>query len=203
MNQDEFNDQLYGLLLKIKTSSKLLIDQDISEDEANKYKYLMELNLVSNLQIDYYYSGPSINAENAIITKDGFDFIEKIEQLKKPIRMNRKNRYEQLQLFLQRVEEGETDLEIPNSRVNKNDYYDLIKQAIDQELIKGIGMFYGDNEPHLVITQDARVTTAGYDVLDEPYIDPKKKQVTEQNFNFHNGDYRNSTFGSDNTQTNS
>ncbi len=39
MNQDEFNDQLYGLLLKIKTSSKLLIDQDISEDEANKYPW--------------------------------------------------------------------------------------------------------------------------------------------------------------------
>ncbi|EAH2637971.1 hypothetical protein JZB01_002765 [Listeria monocytogenes] len=202
MTQEELNNQLYKLLIQIKDSSKTLIDNQISEDEANKYKCLNEQNLVANLQVEYYYSGPIINAKNAIITEDGYDFIRKIEELKKPIRMNRKNSYEQLQIFLQRVVDEDEDLECPNKRVKKSDYYDLITNAIEQNLVKDIGIYYADDEPHLAIMGEARVTTNGYSILDTPYIGLKSAQTTEQNFNFYGGDYNHSTFGSHNTQNN-
>ena len=50
--------------------------------------------------------------------------------------MNRENRYKQLQIFLKRLDDHDADLRTPNYRVQEIDYYDLIKYAIDSNLVK-------------------------------------------------------------------
>src|SRR5699024_1798313 len=131
MKQEELNDKLYNLLLKIEKSPEILIDEKISEEEFNLYNYLIQQNLVNGLQVEYYYSGPIVNTNQAIITKYGYDFIKEVSIQNKPLRMNRKNHHEQLQIFLQRLDHGEKDLEKTNPRVREVDYYDLIKFAIN------------------------------------------------------------------------
>ena len=202
MKQEELNDELYNFLLKIQKSPETLIDENISENEFNLYKYLIQHNLVDGLQVEYYYSGPTVNASQAIITKYGYDFIKEVSIQKSPIRMSRKNRHEQLQMFLQRLDDGDKELIKPNPRVRDIDYYDLIKFAIKQNLVSGIDIYYADDEAKLLIRDDARVTTDGYDILDLPVQSINSSKDIEQHYHFYDGDYRQSTFGSGNTQNN-
>ena len=82
--------------------------------------------------------------------------------------MNRENRYKQLQIFLKRLDDHDADLRTPNYRVQEIDYYDLIKYAIDSNLVKGIAIRYASNKPHLFISI-CKGYYRGYDVLDTPY----------------------------------
>lgn len=202
MKQEELNDKLYNLLLKIEKSPEILIDEKISEEEFNLYNYLIQQNLVNGLQVEYYYSGPIVNTNQAIITKYGYDFIKEVSIQNKPLRMNRKNHHEQLQIFLQRLDHGEKDLEKTNPRVREVDYYDLIKFAINQNLVSGLDIYYADDKPNLLIMEDARVTMKGYDILDLPFQNAHSSEVAEQHYHFYDGDFKQSTFGSNNTQNN-
>lgn len=204
MTQEELNTKLYELLVKLKNESASLVDRDISEEDAKFYEYLINQNFVTNLKIESYYSGPNINAESVIITDKGFEFIERMEQLSKPIRMNRENRYKQLQIFLERVESNDKDLATPNSRVREADYFDLVKYAIDSNLVKGLAVKYASNKPYFFITQNIRVTTDGYEIMETPYAkEPAAiSQVTNNTFNLYDNDNRGASFGSDNTNNN-
>ena len=203
MKQEELNLKLYELLLKIQNESDTLTNADISESDADFYGYLISTELVYNLKIEHYYSGPNIDASQAIITDKGYAFINQIGEADKPIKMNRENRYKQLQIFLKRLDDHDADLRTPNYRVQEIDYYDLIKYAIDSNLVKGIAIRYASNKPHLFLSQFARVTTEGYDVLDTPYPKNNTPGATISNtYNIYGGDQRGASFGSNNTTNN-
>ncbi|MDN3119143.1 hypothetical protein P0E62_05835 [Enterococcus faecalis] len=203
MKQEELNLKLYELLLKIQNEADILTNADISESDAELYKYIISKGLVHNLKIEHYYSGPNIDASQAIITDKGYAFIEQISESNKPIKMNRENRYKQLQIFLKRLDDQDDDLRNPNKRVREIDYYDLIKYAIDSNLVKGIAIKYASNKPHLFLSQFARVTTEGYDVLDTPYPKKDASDTSISNiYNIYGGDQKGASFGSNNTTNN-
>lgn len=204
MKQEELNAKLYELLVKIQNESASLIDRDISEEDAKFYEYLSNQKFVTNLKIEHYYSGPNINAESAIITDKGFVFINQMEQLNKPIRMNKENQYKQLQIFLERVEAHDKDLTTPNSRVKEADYFDLVKYAIDSNLVKGLAVKYASNKPYFFISQNIRVTTEGYEIMETPYVkEPSSiSSVINNTYNLYDSDNRGASFGSNNTNNN-
>ncbi|MFT0189763.1 hypothetical protein ACI3E5_08960 [Candidatus Enterococcus avicola] len=203
MKQEELNLKLYELLLKIQNEADILTNADISESDAELYQYIISKELVHNLKIEHYYSGPNIDASQAIITDKGYALIEQISESNKPIRMNRENRYKQLQIFLKRLDDQDDDLRTPNYRVREIDYFDLIKYAIDSNLVKGIAIKYASNKPHLFLSQFARVTTEGYDVLDTPYPKKDASDTSISNiYNIYGGDQKGASFGSNNTTNN-
>lgn len=203
MKQEELNLKLYELLLKIQNEADILTNADISESDAELYKYIISKGLVHNLKIEHYYSDPNIDASQAIITDKGYAFIEQISESNKPIKMNRENRYKQLQIFLKRLDDQDDDLRTPNKRVREIDYYDLIKYAIDSNFVKGIAIKYASNKPHLFLSQFARITTEGYDVLDTPYPKNDSSDASISNiYNIYGGDQKGASFGSNNTTNN-
>lgn len=194
---------MYELLLKIQNEADILTNADISESDAELYKYIISKGLVHNLKIEHYYSGPNIDASQAIITDKGYAFIEQISESNKPIKMNRENRYKQLHIFLKRLDDQDDDLRTPNKRVREIDYYDLIKYAIDSNFVKGIAIKYASNKPHLFLSQFARITTEGYDVLDTPYPKNDSSDASISNiYNIYGGDQKGASFGSNNTTNN-
>lgn len=59
------------------------------------------------------------------------------------------------------------------------------------------------NKPHLFLSQFARVTTEGYDVLDTPYPKNNTPGATISNtYNIYGGDQKGASFGSNNTTNN-
>lgn len=202
MSQINLENQLYLLLKKIEKFSKKLnsTSESVSEEEANMYEYLKKHSLVDNLKIDYYYGNTEVGLDKAILTDKGRNFIKKIEDSKKPIRMTNKNRYEQIQVFLQRIEDGDKNLMSPNPRVKEDDYFSMIKYSIDKKIIENISIKYADDKPYLIIGLP-RITTEGYDILEHPYEKLDQMQKTENNY-YVDGDSRGSTFGSDNIQNN-
>lgn len=202
MDRTTQNQKMYDLLKKIRDNSDDLIDKGISEQEENFYNYLINQGFVTNLNIENYYSGPMINAEYAFITEKGYTFLDDFEQDIKPIRMTKKNRYIQLQVLLKRIEEKQNDLRSPNFKVYDEDYLDLLQFAIENSYIKGISLAITNGKLYAVVGTP-RITPEGYEVLKTPFeqIQPSQ-QVLIQTFNFHDGDFRNSVFGTDNTQNN-
>ena len=191
MKQEELNLKLYELLLKIQNESDTLTNADISESDADFYGYLISKELVYNLKIEHYYSGPNIDASQAIITDKGYAFINQIGEADKPIKMNRENRYKQLQIFLKRLDDHDADLRTPNYRVQEIDYYDLIKYAIDSNLVKELLFDMLAINPIFFYLNLQGVTTEGYDVLDTPYPKNNTPGATISNtYNIYGGDQR-------------
>lgn len=120
----------------------------------------------------------------------------------KDIRMNKENQYNQLKLLLKRIEKQDTTLEIPNPRVKENDYYDLIKYAIDRNFIKGVQILYGSNKPYLYFYQIPGVTVEGFEIIDTSYKKSLEKDNINNTFNFYGGNQQNSSFGNNNTTNN-
>ncbi|PDG23400.1 hypothetical protein AWL19_09795, partial [Listeria monocytogenes] len=80
--------------------------------------------------------GPSyaVFMNSPYVTDKGLRFIDSM----KPIRMNKKNQMEQKRVFLERVENKDEDLNISNYRVDLDDYLEIVKLAIEEELVLGI-----------------------------------------------------------------
>ncbi|EAD3848604.1 hypothetical protein D4D33_14820, partial [Listeria monocytogenes] len=76
--------------------------------------------------------GPSyaVFMNSPYVTDKGLRFIDSM----KPIRMNKKNQMEQKRVFLERVENKDEDLNISNYRVDLDDYLEIVKLAIEEEL---------------------------------------------------------------------
>ncbi len=202
MEQATQNEKLYELLMNIKNNSMNLIDSDISREDEIVYKQLIKLGLVINLTIENYYSGPVINAEHTLITEKGYAFLKKIDEQKRPIRMTKKNRYIQLQVLLERIENGETGLNQPNPRVRETDYLDLFQFAIDNSFVKGVSVIPINGKIY-AIAGDPRITPEGYEILETSFNEIEKNQnIVFQTLNFNGGDFKNSTFGNENTQNN-
>lgn len=181
MDQHNLNNQLYELLIEIKDSSNVVIKNNLSENEGNKYKYLCKLELVYGLQIDYYYDGYSIDASQAIITEKGYQFIEEVNQTKKPIRKDEKNRYEQVQVLLRRIENGDINFNSPNPRVKKNDHFELLDYIIELDLVRGIIAPTGVNKMYFANPKDINITVEGYEYLTTPYNQSNSSQKSTQN----------------------
>lgn len=202
MEQATQNEKLYELLVNIKNNSMNLIDSDISREDEIVYKHLIELDLVINLIVENYYSGPVINAEHALITENGYAFLKKIDEQKRPIRMTKKNRYIQLQVLLERIENGETGLSQPNQRVRETDYLDLFQFAIANAYVKGASVLPINGKIYAV-AGEPRITPEGYEILETSFNEIEKNQnIIFQALNFNGGDFKNSTFGNENTQNN-
>ncbi|EIE5877913.1 hypothetical protein LDQ49_000154 [Listeria monocytogenes] len=202
MDEQTQNKKIYELLKNIQDNPKLLVDKDISREEETVCQYIKSKGFVTNLNIEEYYSGPVLNAENCLLTDEGFAFLRKFEEHTKPIRMTKRNRYLQLQILLERIENDDKELLRPNPRVRKNDYADLIKFAIDNKLVKGISATYASDILY-AITGKPRITSEGYEILDIPFDQISTNQQTlVQTFNFNNGDFKGSTFGNNNEQYN-
>lgn len=201
MEQNELNKCLYNMLKKVRDYPGIPINQNISQDEANFYRVLESRDYVHGIEIEEYYDGPSLSLSKSTITDSGYAFIREMENQEKPIRMNSKNKHMQLQIFLGRVDDGDKDLGKSNPRVKVADYYELISDAIKQKLVAGLVIKYGSNKPILIVTDDVRVTTKGYDLLDAPFEEIKPNSIS-QTINIYDGDLRNSSLGSGNTQNN-
>ncbi|EAF1170088.1 hypothetical protein CG075_14530, partial [Listeria monocytogenes] len=80
--------------------------------------------------------GPSyaVFMNSPYVTDKGLRFIDSM----KPLRMNKKNQMEQKRVFLERVENKDEDLNISNYRVDLDDYLEIVKLAIEEELVLGI-----------------------------------------------------------------
>ncbi|EAE9275959.1 hypothetical protein OC213_002968, partial [Listeria monocytogenes] len=76
--------------------------------------------------------GPSyaVFMNSPYVTDKGLRFIDSM----KPLRMNKKNQMEQKRVFLERVENKDEDLNISNYRVDLDDYLEIVKLAIEEEL---------------------------------------------------------------------
>lgn len=202
MDQSTQNEKLYELLVNIKNNPMNLIDRDISREDESIYKHLIKLDLVINLIIENYYSGPVINAEYALITENGYAFLKKIDEQKRLIRMTKKNRYIQLQVLLERIENGEIGLSQSNPRVRETDYLDLFQFAIANSFIKGVSVIPINGKIY-AIAGEPRITPEGYEVLETSFNELEKNQnIMSQTFNFNGGDFKNSTFGNENIQNN-
>ncbi|MBC1212477.1 hypothetical protein [Listeria booriae] len=201
MEQDELKKSLYTLLKKVKDYPEILNDKVISRDEAKIYRILESQDYVHGIEIAEYYDGPNLSLSNANITDTGYAFLHEMEAQEKPIRMSSKNKYIQLQVFLERVDDADNNLEKPNPRVRTADYYELISYAIKKKLVTGLVIKYASNKPSLIRTQDVRLTPSGLDLLDIPFeeTDPS---IISQTINIYDGDFRNSSLGSGNTQNN-
>ncbi|HAK1562043.1 TPA: hypothetical protein H1042_003054, partial [Listeria monocytogenes] len=77
--------------------------------------------------------GPSyaVFMNSPYVTDKGLRFIDSM----KPLRMNKKNQMEQKRVFLERVENKDEDLNISNYRVDLDDYLEIVKLAIEEELV--------------------------------------------------------------------
>ncbi|MDT2635671.1 hypothetical protein P7D40_12335 [Enterococcus dongliensis] len=202
MDEQTQNKKIYKLLKNIQDNPKSLVDKDISREEETVCQYIKSKRFVTNLNIEEYYSGPVLNAENCLLTDEGFAFLRKFEEQTKPIRMTKKNRYLQLQILLERIEDADKELLRPNPRVKKNDYADLIEFAIDNKFVKGISTVYASDSLYAIIGKP-RITSDGYEILDIPFDQISTNQQTLiQIFNFNNGDFKGSTFGNNNEQHN-
>ncbi|EAC4347273.1 hypothetical protein ELU04_14800, partial [Listeria monocytogenes] len=87
--------------------------------------------------------GPSyaVFMNSPYVTDKGLRFIDSM----KPLRMNKKNQMEQKRVFLERVENKDEDLNISNYRVDLDDYLEIVKLAIEEELVLGICIKYASN----------------------------------------------------------
>lgn len=116
--------------------------------------------------------------------------------------MTKKNRYIQLQALLERIENGETGLSQPNPRVRETDYLDLFQFAIDNSFIKGASVIPINGKIY-AIAGDPRITPEGYEILETSFNEIENNQnIVFQTLNFNGGDFKNSTFGNENTQNN-
>lgn len=202
MKQSTQNEKFYELLMNIKNNSMDLIDDDISREDEIIYKHLINLGFLTNVTIENYYSGPIINAEYALITENGYAFIEKIDEQKRLIRMTKKNRYIQLQVLLERIESNEKNLSQPNPRVRETDYLDLFQFAVKHSFVKGASVIPINGKIY-AIAGEPRITPEGYEVLETSFNELENNQnIMSQTFNFNGGDFKNSTFGNENIQNN-
>lgn len=203
MNGESLNDRIYLLLKKIEKLSKKLnsISESVSDEKAKMYEYLKKNNLVNNLKINYYYGNIEVELDEAILTERGYSFMKEIEDSKKPMRMTTKNRYEQIQVLLKKIEDGEKDLNIPNARVAQHDHDMLIQYISDHKLVEDMSPLLVTSGYYQKEDKEIVITTKGYDILDNPYKKSSQTQKNENHF-YIKGDSRGSTFGSGNVQNN-
>ncbi|OPF88855.1 hypothetical protein BW731_00615 [Vagococcus martis] len=144
-------------------------------------------------------SGAMIYGNSVFLTEKGELFLQELIGNSKPIRMTSKNKYNQMKILLERIEDGDRNLLRPNYRVRENDHLDLLHNMIDEDLVKGISLKYASNKPHLYFSDNIRITEEGYEIMDNEY---KEKDNSSMVFNIYDGDFKGAQIGGNNVQYN-
>ncbi|HFK1098382.1 TPA: hypothetical protein ACGX1C_003105, partial [Listeria monocytogenes] len=193
MNQNHRNVKIMEILKQINDNS-MIMEQDIEESEVVIYQLIKDEDYARGLGIKTFM-GPSyaVFMNSPYVTDKGLRFIDSM----KPIRMNKKNQMEQKRVFLERVENKDEDLNISNYRVDLDDYLEIVKLAIEEELVLGICIKYASNKG-IVIHSNAHLSSKGIEYLDNPDLVETESKVNvapSQVINIYGGDQRGAGFG--------
>lgn len=196
-NNSEYKD----ILTLIRDNSPNSLELDLDTVHSNYYKYLINQGYIHGAKVEEYMSGAMVYGVSVFLTTSGEAFLEKLLEEAKPVRMTPKNSYEQMQVFLERVENGDSELQSPNDRVREKDYLDLAQEAISTGLVKGLSIKYASNKPFF-IRHEMRVTTKGFEILDNDFEQKRSNETSGTVFNFNGGDFSGAQIGTNNIQNN-
>lgn len=195
-NNSEYKD----ILILIRDNSPNSLEMELNTVESNFYNYLINQGYIHGAKVEEYMSGAMVYGASVFLTNKGEVFLKQLLEKEKPIRMTAKNSHEQMQIFLERVEDNDDELEIPNDRVRKKDYFDLANEAISMELVKGLSIQYASDEPFFII-DGMRVTKKGFEVMENDF-EQSNSETKGTVFNFNGGDFSGAQIGTNNIQNN-
>ncbi|WP_461198652.1 hypothetical protein [Enterococcus sp. N249-2] len=195
-NKSEYKD----ILLLIRDNSPNSLELNLTTIQSNYYKYLIKQGYIHGAKVEDYMSGAMVYGASVFLTTRGEEFLKQLLEEAKPIRMTAKNSYEQMQIFLERVENNDAELQTPNDRVSEKDYYDLVNEAISTGLVKGLSIKYASNKPFF-IKHEMRVTKKGFEIMENDF-EQSNSEPRGTVFNFNGGDFSGAQIGTNNIQNN-
>lgn len=184
----------------VRDNSPNSLELELNTVQSNYYKYLINQGYIYGAKVEEYMSGDVVYGASVFLTKKGEVFLKQLLEEAKPIRMTARNSHEQMQIFLERVENNDGELQIPNDRVRERDYFDLAKEAISTGLVKGLSIKYASNKPFF-IKHEMRVTKKGFEILENEF-EQSNSETSDTVFNFHGGDFSGAQIGTNNIQNN-
>ncbi|WEG72432.1 hypothetical protein [Vagococcus intermedius] len=194
------NSEYKEILTLIRDNSPNSLELDLDTVHSNYYTYLINQGYIHGAKVEEYMSGAMVYGASVFLTASGEVFLEQLLEEAKPIRMTAKNSYKEMQVFLERVENDDSELQIPNDRMREKDYFDLVQEAISTGLVKGLSIKYASNKPFF-IRHEMRVTTRGFEIMENDFKQ-RNNETSGTVFNFNGGDFSGAQIGTNNIQNN-
>lgn len=195
-NNSEYKD----ILILIRDNSPNSLEMELTTVQSNYYNYLINQGYIHGAKVEEYMSGAVVYGASVFLTNKGEVYLKQLLEEEKPIRMTAKNSHEQMQIFLERVEDNDDELQIPNDRVREKDYFDLANEAISTGLVRGLSIKYASNKPFF-IKHEMRVTKKGFEIMENDF-EQSNSETKGTVFNFNGGDFSGAQIGTNNVQNN-